>query len=433
MRRSALAILALSGCFMDNPAWLGLTDGASGGGSSDSGSTGPVVPGCEPLPAPPAGAVVVEPGDASVIAAAIARAGEGGTVLLADGTYALEAASLVIDVRGVALRSQSGDAASVVLDGGASMSPLVVVRAPDVQIGEVTFRGGLTNAVRVDPSGPAGASGVSIDGVAFVDGGSRTFEAVAAPDGAAYADEGLVQCSTFRRSALLSDPTRCMTDTALVVRGGRGWVVRDNVFERYGCFNAYAATLAMSDGARDSLVVYNRFIDCTRAVLVGNQIQGGERVWADAECMGTAPWGHIGGLVANNVAWVGDPQIDPDSMFSVWSGCDARIYHNTAAVVGDGFYGVEYRFENTDARIFNNLTTDPIGPRDGGLAQVQGNIDTADPNDFVDFLGGDVHLRPSAAAIGQGLRGLDVDVGPDIDGEARDGEPDVGADEWVAR
>jgi hypothetical protein len=427
VRRGVAAILALSGCFVDNPAWLGSTDGSSGG---ESGGTDPVLPGCEPLPPPPSGAVVVAPGE--LILAAIAEAGEGGTVLLADGAYALDTASLVIDIAGITLRSQSGNAAAVVLDGGASSAPLVIVRAPDVTIAEVTFTGGLETVLQIDPSGPAGASGVSVVGVTFVDAGVNTLEAIAGSGGSAYAEEGVVECSTFRRTALLTDLARCPRDTALVVHGGRGWIIRANLFQRHGCRSAGAATLEVGDGARDTTISYNRFLDCNRALLIGGEMTGNERAWPDATCTGSPPWAHIGGLVANNVAWVGDPQIDPDSMFSAWSACDARIYHNTAAMVGNGFNGVEYRFANTDARVFNNLSTHPIAARDGALGQAQANLQVTDPNDFVNLLAGDVHLAASSSAIGQALQPLDVEVGADIDGDARDGEPDIGADEYLA-
>ena len=416
--------MALGGCFSDNPAWLGLSDGASGSGG-ESGGPDPAAHDCDPLEDPPADAVVVAAGED--LAAAVAAAGEGATLVLADGTYAV-GQSIALNVPGVTLRSMSGNAGAVVIDGGALAEPIVVVGAPDCRIAEVTITGGAATAVQIRPSGP-GSDRVSIYGVQFVDAGTTTVDTVIA-DGA-YVETGRVECSTFRRTAFLEDAAACAVDTALAVRGGRGWLVRSNTFERYGCRTANAATVALREGARDSVVVRNRFVNCNRALLIGNEASGSERAWGDVTCIGEAPWGHVGGLVANNTAWVGDPQTVGDSMFSFWSACDARAYHNTAVMIGDAFNGVEYRFANTDVRVFNNLTSHPISARDGGQGVVEGNIELADRNDFVDAVGGDVHLLPGAAAIGAGLRTLDEDVGVDIDGDPRDEAPDAGADEYV--
>ena len=331
MTRGALASLALAGCFMDNPAWLGVGEAASG--SSSGGDAAPA-DGCEPLSTAPSDAIVVAPSDASVLASAIADAGAGATVLLADGEYVLGAESLVIDTAGVTLRSQSGDPERVVLDGGASVVPLVIVRAPDVRIAELTFTRGLTSAIQIDPTGPLGANGVSLTGIRFIDPGTSTVDVIAAEDGSAYADDGRIECSTFRRAAMPTAADACTFDSAVQVRGGRGWSIRANTFERFGCGSPAPPTVAVRDGARDSLITHNRFVDCARAVLIGNRYSGEERVWADATCSGMSPWGHVGGLVANNVAWVGDPQVEPDSMFSLWSACDGRVYHNTAVGVG---------------------------------------------------------------------------------------------------
>jgi hypothetical protein len=90
---------------------------------------------------------------------------------------------------------------------------------------------------------------------------------------------------------------------------------------------------------------------------------------------------------------------------------------------------MEYRFGNTSATIANNLVTHDIVQRDGGQAELQGNLQGVDTSGFVDIAGNDLHLSSGSAAIdaGTALRAGLADE--DIDGDPRDGSPDVGADE----
>jgi hypothetical protein len=63
---------------------------------------------------------------------------------------------------------------------------------------------------------------------------------------------------------------------------------------------------------------------------------------------------------------------------------------------------------------------------DGAQAQLDGNIEGAALDQFVDGAGADLHLQPGSAAIDAAPPGL---VEGDFDNEAREGSPDVGADE----
>ena len=59
----------------------------------------------------------------------------------------------------------------------------------------------------------------------------------------------------------------------------------------------------------------------------------------------------------------------------------------------------------------------------------EGNIVGQDTSMFVNPAARDLHLLPGAAAIDAGV--VVEGAGVDIDGQARDGAPDVGADEVV--
>ena len=76
---------------------------------------------CDPLP-PPAGNVIdVYPSGVSTLAAIVAGAVSGDTILLHDGIYDLREA-LQFSTPGVSFRSASGNRDAVIIDGGDQVS-----------------------------------------------------------------------------------------------------------------------------------------------------------------------------------------------------------------------------------------------------------------------------------------------------------------------
>ena len=107
--------------------------------------------------------------------------------------------------------------------------------------------------------------------------------------------------------------------------------------------------------------------------------------------------------------------------------------HNTVvSTTAPRSSSIEWRFANTTALVANNLVTHALLPRDDGRAGLAGNLVDAPLSLFVDVASANLHLLPGAiAAIGNGAV-LTPPLPADIDGEARDAAPDVGADEYVA-
>ena len=68
--------------------------------------------------------------------------------------------------------------------------------------------------------------------------------------------------------------------------------------------------------------------------------------------------------------------------------------------------------------------------RGAGAVTVTDNIANAPMSSFVDGPGGGLHLAPGASAIDAGTAAYADFALWDIDGEPRDGSPDIGADEW---
>jgi uncharacterized repeat protein (TIGR01451 family) len=108
--------------------------------------------------------------------------------------------------------------------------------------------------------------------------------------------------------------------------------------------------------------------------------------------------------------------------------CGTQVLHNTVASTQSPFSSIEWRWTNTDAEITNNLVSHNLRERDGASASLAGNLEGASLSLFAGGGDGDLHLTESASsAIGQGVN---AGVTTDIDGQTRDSDPDIGADEY---
>ena len=118
-----------------------------------------------------------------------------------------------------------------------------------------------------------------------------------------------------------------------------------------------------------------------------------------------------------------------DAGIALEQACGAVAVHNTIVSLEPPFVSIEYRWENTSAVIENNLVTHTIVARDGGMAELAGNLEGAPLSAVVDAAGGDLHLSAGSPAIDAGVVLAPGVCEDDFDGEMRDGMPDVGADE----
>src|SRR5215831_12890161 len=201
MRTVALVLLGLLGCG-DDVSGNGGSSGAGGragsggaggiggggagggiggaggiGGGGGTGGAGATI--CPPLAAPSGTIVRVAPAQANDLPAMVASASAGTTLLLDDGTYRMttsgEAARRIhFAVPGVTLRSASGNAAAVVLDGEYLTDEMMFVDASDVTIAEVTLMRVVHHLVHVTaPDGGPDVSGVRLLGLRLVDAGQQ--------------------------------------------------------------------------------------------------------------------------------------------------------------------------------------------------------------------------------------------------------------------
>jgi len=394
---------------------------------------------CPPLAPPEGPTVELSPSQAADLGVLMAGAAWGTTFLLADGVYNLDGAYVWISSPGVTLRSKSGDRDAVVLDGGFETETAITVAATHVTLAEFTLRNVLGDAIRVQPD-PGGDDVVDVQlhGLVITDALGR---AVAA-DGynTAYADAGVLACSQLYltdegRARLTADCDAGGVD----LRQAANWTVRDNRFHGFWCEDGLAEAVILAwRSSADTLVERNRIEDCTRGIGLGKAQTGiaGEREHPAFECDTDDHVDHYGGVVRNNMLFIGgeaflEAGADFESGIHVWSGCRARVVHNTVVGLKAPFSSIEWRWGGTVAtEVLNNLVSHNLRERTEASAIELGNLEQATEELFVDRDAGDLHLAPDVlGAINSGEDVPDGLADHDFEGELRLGVRDIGADE----
>lgn len=410
------------------------------GGQSGSTSS------CEPLPAPAGSTISVDASDTASLPGIVAGAAAGDTILLEDGVYALEGATVWIDTPGLTIRSRSGERDGVTLDGAYQSSEIITVAASEVTIADITIKQAYTHAIHVVSTDAGDTLDTLIYNVHIVDSREQAIKINPHEAKIYFPDHGTVACSHLEltdagRPHVNPDPGGCYTG-GVDAHQARGWTIRDNRIEGFWCPNALAEHgVHMWRGCRDTVVERNRFINNARAVGFGMADSGAARLYDDDPCPGVGYVGHYGGMVRNNFVFLNRPELvdtsgAADCGICFWSACQARALHNTIVSTNQAVSAIEWRFAaSTGIEITNNLVTHQLWEREGGASAVQsGNLSIDSLQLFVDGPAGDLHLAPGAtAAIDQGVAMADGACSDDIDGEPRDQAPDIGADELSGR
>lgn len=379
---------------------------------------------CAPFPAADGATVTVS--TTAELQNAVNNLTSGTTILIADGTYELTNTLNLRGVSNVVIRGASGNRDAVVLRGrgmansnyGNVPHVLAVYDADDVTIADLTLQDAYYHLVQVH--GEADADRVRFYNLHLLDSGEQFIKVSTAGNPGPYADGGIVECSLFE----YTDRARSDYTNAVDVLAGSEWMIRDNEFRN---IRAPAGQLAgpavlLWRNTIDSVVERNLFVECDRAIALGLSSPDGNT--RDGE----TTYDFQNGTIRNNMIYREGPG---DIGITVNYARDVSIYHNTVIQNGTFPWGtIEYRFESTNATIFNNLTDGPIWQRNDAGASLGNNVTNASPGWFVDAAAGDLHLTAGAtAAIDQASP---VGVADDFDGHSRptgDG-PDVGADEW---
>jgi hypothetical protein len=379
---------------------------------------------------------MVTPDQAGQLPSLVADAETGTTILLADGTYDISGANLLhFTTPGVSLRSASGDRDAVVIDADYALGEILLIQADDVTIADMTLQRAMWHPIHVTGKSDENTENTMIYNVRVVDPGQQAIKINDSGEDY-HCDNGTIACSSIE----MTDEGRthvsdCYTG-GIDAHSAWGWTVRDNYVEGFWCeqgLSEHAVHFWVT--GRDTLVERNVIVDCARGVGFGLGASGNgmERVYDDDPCPGADYLGHVDGIIRNNTVWAGRAELFAsasgfDSGVALEQACGAEVYHNTIVSLQQPFVSIEYRFSNTDAVIKNNLVTHSITMRDGGQAELGGNMTDASTDNFVDAAGKNVHLAGGSSAIDAGVD-LGGKVPTDIDGDARDASPDVGADE----
>jgi hypothetical protein len=385
--------------------------------------------------------VDVTPADLGNLTSIVSGAAPGDTIRFASGTYDLGGEYLWISTLGVTLRSASGNRDDVVLDGNYQTTEIITVAASNVTVADLTLRQAYTHPIHVVTDG-SDTVGTLIYNVHIVDPREQAIKVNPSSDGV-YVDDGEVACSHIEltdagRPHVQPDPGGCYTG-GFDGHQARGWVLRDNTIEGFWCDNGLSEhAVHCWRGCRDTVVERNRLIDNARGVGFGLATSGSARTYDDDPCpeAGGAYVGHYDGIVRNNFIFASDPGLLASSSgfdcgICFWSACGARAVHNTIVSTGGNFSSVEWRFATSvGVEVRNNIVTHALRERDGASGLLEGNLESAPLSLFLDGSAGNLHLGPGAsAAIDQGVTLPAGQCEDDIDGEARDDSPDIGADE----
>jgi hypothetical protein len=377
--------------------------------------------GCGDGWAPPEGPTV-EVNSVPGLETAVRSAKPGQTILLADGDYALRA-MLDIAVPNVTLRSASADPTAVVLHGrgmvGDAVGVAISVSAPNTTVADITIRDVGNHAVQV--RGERAASNFTLHNARILDTGEQLIKG-SVSSSRNYADDGLIACSEFSyTSSAPSDYTN-----AIDLLATKGWVIRDNRFQRIrgpsGQGFAAGPTILIWQASEDTVVERNVIVDSFRGIAFG--LMPGT---AGAPRNGVREYDHLGGVIRNNVivnlnGWA-------DEAIEATAARGVRIEYNTVFVQSLASpWSIAVRYPMATAIIRNNLTNFPIFRRNGGQADIAGNVMGAAPSWFVDAALPDLHLsRDGGRAMDAGVSIPDVaedfDRAPRVSGKA----PDAGA------
>jgi hypothetical protein len=392
---------------------------------------------CQPLA--PASGPTVSVDTVAELQNAVNTAVPGDTILIADGTYSLDSVYLRIGVPNVTLRSASGSREAVILDGNYLTTEIIQIVASNVTIADVTLREAYNHPIHVMTTDVGDTLNTLIYNVHIIDPGEQAIKINPAADDT-YPDDGVIACSHLELTdAGRSEVRNCYTG-GVDVHQAEGWVIRDNLIEGFWCDNGLSEHgIHLWRGCRDTLVERNVLKENARGIGFGLAESGTARTYSDNPCpaAGGGYVDHYGGIIRNNFVFASDEGLFAseygfDCGICLWQACGAQVFNNTVVSTQAPFSSIEWRFDNTDVELRNNLVSHNLRDR-GGTAVLSHNLENAPMSLFVDGANGDLHLSSTAVSAIDQAATLTA-VTDDVDGDARPygSAPDIGADELDA-
>ncbi|MDB4222963.1 hypothetical protein N9850_04260 [Granulosicoccus sp.] len=357
---------------------------------------------------------------------------EYSVILIAPGEYKLTK-TLWVRTNNVTIRGDSDRCDDVVLVGKGmenaagldSVPHGVWTKAINTRVQNLTIRDVYYHAVSID--GKAYAPEIynvrMIDiGAQFVKSNPRSF--------GVGADNGSVQYSIMQYSTKPPETDHgggSGYTQGVDVHAGKNWLVSDNLFDNFhtpdSAKNLWNPAILMWNGAANSIVQNNLFINVDRAIAFG---------------LIDRPDDHRGGIIRNNMIvmrpnlYSSSRKASSDAAILVWNSPDTWVLHNTIFTRGNTHKSIELRFESSGSIVRNNLVDAPITDRSQSTFEKEGNVEYHGPNIFSDISSANLRLQGAVAGI-TGVVPILLGAGKDIDGDIRgctSGFTDVGAHEF---
>ena len=358
------------------------------------------------------------------LAQAIQQANSGGdpTILVSGGVYHLDGVYLRITRDGVSIRSANSDREGVVLDGAYQTTEIFQVVASNVTIADLTLKRAYDHPIHVMATDGHDVTNVVIDNVHIIDPGQQAVKINPDSSRTHTVDHGTVRNSLIELTdsgrAFVWDRNNSCYTGGIDAHLATGWTIEDNEIRGFWCSGGLAEHgIHFWSDSRDTLVQRNLIIDCDRGIGFG---LGGS--------------GHHGGIIRNNMIFHPQDHGHSDVGIGLESAPGAKVYNNTIFFDHPYPNAIEYRFAATSGVVIrNNLTNRAIVSRNGGSADVDHNVDSAQAGWFTDPDQGDLHLAGPVAGVtdsGIPISGLT----DDFDAQSRPAGTgiDIGADEFGA-
>ncbi len=393
-----------------------------------------------PMTASAQSTIRLDPSKVGNLRSTVSAAKAGDTILFADGTYNLNGDSLWID-KALTIRSESGDREKVILDGGYITAETIQIATSGVTVSDITLKRAKYHLIHVMATSTSDAHNTVIRNVHIIDPGQQAVKINQNSAKTRFTDSGTIsgcrlEMTEAGRKKVLEINGSCYTG-GVDAHQSRGWKLYDNEIEGFWCSQGLAEFgIHFWTGSRDTLVERNKLIDNARGIGFGMGQSGTWRTYSDNPCGGASNIGHYDGIIRNNFILqkseaLKNSQTHFDTGISLEQACGTKVLHNTiVSTAKPNLSSLEWRFANTNVQIANNAVSYNMMARDGGKAELSGNLENAAIDLFLNPAGGDIHLSESASdAIDKGaVLGAGI-CDEDIDGEARDATPDIGADE----
>lgn len=350
---------------------------------------------------------------------AVAAARAGDSVLIKPGVYALSA-TLAIKQPDITIHGDSQTCDDIVLLGPGMEQPNYGnaphgfwIDAAGANIRNLAISGFYHHAITFGKRATAPA----LYNLRLRDAGEQFVKVNWPGDTGVTVDDGLVEYSLFYYSAAPPNTDHGGGGTGYTngvdVHAGQRWVIRNNYFGNFhtpdSARNRWNPAILMWNGAADTLVENNRFVDVDRAIAFG---------------LIDRPRDHSGGVIRNNMIYY-RPNLmsrsrrrDSDAAIIVWSSPASRVIHNTIVTNGNLRRSIEFRFDTGGGIAANNLVDAPVGSRQGGRHDKRSNSTLTSAVKFREPLRGDLHLQqPFQPQLPVKLH---ADARLDIDGQSRD-------------